>query len=120
MTIAIYRSVQEEAENARQAKRRFSVSGVLSELNVSSSGYYAWAARKPSKQAQHRKEMKEKIKTIYNDSKQIYGAPKIAQVMQQSGDCISERTVGVYMRQMGIQACWVKHWSYVKFEYKLN
>ena len=55
MTIAIYRSVQEEAENAHQAERRFSVSGVLSELDVSSSGYYDWAARKPSKQAQHRK-----------------------------------------------------------------
>lgn len=35
MTIAIYRSVQEEAENAHQAERRFSVSGVLSELDVS-------------------------------------------------------------------------------------
>ena len=68
MTIAIYRSVQEEAENAHQAKRRFSVSGVLSELDVSSSGYYAWAVHKPSKQAQHREEMKEKIQTIYNDS----------------------------------------------------
>lgn len=111
MTIAIYRSVQEEAENAHQAERRFSVSGVLSELDVSSSGYYDWAARKPSKQAQHRKEMKKKIQTIYDDSKQIYGAPKIAQVMQQNGDSISERTVGVYMRQMGIQACWVKHYT---------
>ena len=111
MTLAIYRSIQVEAENAHQAKRRFSVSGVLSELDVSSSGYYAWAARKPSKQAQHRKEMKKKIQTIYDDSKQIYGAPKIAQVMHQNGDSISERTVGVYMRQMGIRACWIKHYT---------
>ena len=80
-TLAIYRSVQEVAENAHKAERRFSVSGVLSELDVSSSEYYDWAARKPSKQAQHRKEMKKKIQTIYDDSKQIYGAPKIAQVM---------------------------------------
>lgn len=111
MTLAIYRSVQVEAENAHQAKRRFSVSGVLSELDISSSSYYDWAARKPSKQAQHRKEMKKKIQTIYDDSKQIYGAPKIAQVMHQNGDSISERTVGVYMRQMGIRACWIKHYT---------
>ena len=111
MTLAIYRSIQVEAENAHQAKRRFSVSGVLSELDVSSSGYYDWAARKPSKQAQHRKKMKKKIQTIYDDSKQIYGAPKIAQVMHQNGDSISERTVGVYMRQMGIRACWIKHYT---------
>ena len=35
MTLAIYRSVQVEAENAHQAKRHFSVSGVLSELDLS-------------------------------------------------------------------------------------
>ena len=39
MTIAIYRSVHAETENAHKAKRRFSVSGVLAELDVSSSGY---------------------------------------------------------------------------------
>lgn len=48
MTIAIYRSVHAEAENAHKAKRRFSVSGVLAELDVSSSGYY-WVTRTPSK-----------------------------------------------------------------------
>ena len=111
MTLAIYCSVQVEAENAHQAKRRFSVSRVLSELDVSSSGYYDWAARKPSKQAQHRKKMKKKIQTIYDDSKQIYGVPKIAQVMHQNGGSISERTVGVYMQQMGIRACWIKHYT---------
>lgn len=105
MTLAIYCGVQAETENSHKAKRRFSVSGVLSELDVSSSGYYDWVTRKPSKQAQHRQKMKNKIQMIYNDSKQIYGAPKIAHVMQKQGDIIAERTVSVYMRQMGIQAC---------------
>ena len=58
MTIAIYRSVQEEAENASKEERRFSVSGVFPELDVSFSGYYDWVVREPSKQAQHRKKMK--------------------------------------------------------------
>lgn len=40
MTIAIYHSVHAETANACQAKRCFSVSGVFSELGVSSSGYY--------------------------------------------------------------------------------
>lgn len=44
MTIAIYRSVQAEAENAHKAERRFSVSGVLPALGVSSSiGIYVFA-----------------------------------------------------------------------------
>lgn len=55
MTLASCRSVQVEAENTHKADRRLSVSGGLSELGVSSSGYYDWMMRKPSKQAHHRK-----------------------------------------------------------------
>ncbi|WP_353511484.1 IS3 family transposase, partial [Faecalibaculum rodentium] len=33
-----------------------------------------------------------------------YGAPKIAKILNSGGITITERTVGVYMRQMGIRA----------------
>ena len=49
------------------------------------------------------------IKTIYEESHEIYGAPKIAAKMQHKGDRISGRTVGKYMREIGIQACYRKH-----------
>lgn len=39
------------------------------------------------------------IQTIYDDNHQIYGAPKIAKEMQKKGEKISQRTVGVYMRE---------------------
>ena len=52
------------------------------------------------------------IQTIYDDNHQIYGAPKIAKEMQKKGEKISQRTVGVYMREMGIRACYIK--PYVK------
>ena len=58
-----------------------------------------------------RTEVKKQIQTIYEDSKHIYGAPKITKLLQKKGKCISERTVGLYMRQMGIRACWVKHYT---------
>ena len=48
------------------------------------------------------------IQTIYDDNHQIYGAPKIAKEMQKKGEKISERTVGVYMREIGIKACYIK------------
>ena len=66
---------------------------MLAELGVSTSGYYGWSHRKLSKQATHRKEVKKQIQTIYEDSKHIYGAPKITKLLQQKGECISERTV---------------------------
>lgn len=43
---------------------------------------------------------------IYDNSKQNYGAPKIAQELRKSGETISQHTVGKYMREMGIRAQW--------------
>lgn len=42
---------------------------------------------------------KRKIQKIYEDSHQNYGAPKITAELRKSGECISEKTVGNYMRQ---------------------
>ena len=46
-----------------------------------------------------------------DDSKQNYGAPKITVELRKNGEVISERTVGTYMRQMGIRAQWSKPWT---------
>ena len=51
------------------------------------------------------------IKAIYEESHEIYGAPKIAAKMRQKGDKVSGRTVGKYMREMGLRACYRKHWT---------
>ncbi|MFR7528175.1 MAG: transposase [Blautia wexlerae] len=48
---------------------------------------------------------------MYDESKQNYGAPKITKELRKSGEIISERTVGKYMKQMGIKAQWVKPWT---------
>lgn len=98
-------------ETAKIARRRVSVSGMLKKLGVSRSGYRAFLNHKPSNMQQRKESVKKKIKTIYDDSKQNYGAPKIAKELQKSGEVISERTVGKYMKEMGIRAQWVKPWT---------
>lgn len=65
----------------------------------------------PSNAEKRRESVKAKIKDIYDKSKQNYGAPKITQVLRKTGETISERTVGQYMKQMGIKAQWVKPWT---------
>ena len=61
---------------------------------------------------QERKEaVKVRIQDIYDDSKQNYGAPKIAKELQKNGEVIAERTVGKYMKEMGIKAQWIKPWT---------
>ena len=84
---------------------------MLKKLGVSRSGYHAFLNHKPSNMQQRKESVKKKIKTIYNDSKQNYGAPKITKELQKSGEVISERTVGKYMKEMGIRAQWVKPWT---------
>lgn len=88
-----------------------SVCGMLKYLDVSRSGYCFWLHRKPSRQEQRRKAVKLRIQQKHAESKKIYGAPKITQELRKEGEKISERTVGKYMRDMGIKAVWSKHWT---------
>ena len=111
MTEVIYLKVSEKTEVAKNAGRRVSVSGMLKFLGVSRSGYHAWLHRVPSDTEKRRESVKEKIQDIYDDSKQNYGAPKITVELRKTGEVISERTVGTYMRQMGIRAQWSKPWT---------
>ena len=111
MTEAIYLEVSEKTEAAKKAGRRVSVSGMLKFLGVSRSGYLAWLHHVPSDTEKRRKAVKAKIQDIYDDSKQNYGAPKITVELRKNGEVISERTVGTYMRQMGIRAQWSKPWT---------
>ena len=111
MTEVIYLKVSEKTEAAQKAGRRVSVSGMLKFLGVSRSGYHAWLHRVPSDTEKRRESVKEKIQDIYDDSRQNYGAPKITVELRKTGEVISERTVGTYMRQMGIRAQWSKPWT---------
>ena len=97
-------------EASKVTKRRVSISGMLKYLGVSRSGYRAFKKHKPTVSQQRKDAVKEEIKKIYNKSHQNYGAPKIAVELRKSGERISERTVGKYMREMGIRAQWVKPW----------
>lgn len=84
---------------------------MLKYLGVSRSGYRSWLNRTPTDTEKRRKYIKAKIQDIYDQSKQNYGAQKITRKLRQKGETISERTVGKYMKEMGIKAQWVKPWT---------
>lgn len=110
MTQTIFTATSEYVNeiNELPVKRQVSVSGILKKLGVSRSGYNVWKNRVPSDTEQHRKKLKAKIQDIYDSSHQNYGTPKITRKLHSAGEMISEKTVGNYMRQMGIKAQWVK------------
>ena len=101
-------------------KHRVSVSGVLKILGVSRSGYRAWKQRVPSVSEKHRDHIKDAIKQIYDGSHQNYGAPKITEMLHRQGESIAEKTVGNYMRQMGIKAQWVKPYTVTTIDSDFN
>ena len=78
---------------------------------MSLSGYRSFLNRKLSPTRQRKETVKKEIQKIYDNSKQNYGAPKIAQELRKSGETISQRTVGKYMREMDIRAQWTKPWT---------
>lgn len=80
-------------------------------LGVSKSGYYDWVIRKPSKRSLQKTKVKKAITDIYDESKSIYGAPKITQELHKRGFTTAESTVTRYMRELGIRACWVRPYT---------
>lgn len=76
-------------------------------LGVSRSGYYNWLLQKdrePTAHELYRKEIKQKIKQFFHESMGTYGAPRIFEDLVEAGYSVSEKTVGRYMRQMGLRA----------------
>lgn len=43
-----------------------------------------------------------------NETKQNYETPKITRKLRHKGDTISERTVGKYVKEIGIRAQWLE------------
>lgn len=97
----------------REGLRRLNVSGVLRILGVSRSGYNNFKKKESIKRSEVSRKyfIKKLILEIYLQSKQIYGAPKITKEIEKKGIKIAEKTVGNYMREMGIKACYIKPYT---------
>lgn len=74
-------------------------------LDVSRSGYYKWRSATPSKQALRKRELKARILHHFYDNNKRYGAPKITVKLRNEGFTVTERTVGLYMRELGLRSC---------------
>lgn len=74
-------------------------------MDVSRSGFYRWLKREISEQARRKKQVLERILFHFHDSEKRYGSPKITEKLLAEGFRISERTVGNYMRELGLRSC---------------
>ena len=110
MTECVYLAAKELSEI-----RPISVSSVLKRLGVSRSGYYDWLKREDSPRRIRKKEIQEAILSIYEKNHRIYGAPKITIILNRNGILVCEKTVSEYMREMGIKARYIGHYTKTTF-----
>ena len=73
-------------------------------LEVSASGYYAWAARPDSPAQLRRQELVGAIREIHAEVKGRYGSPRMTAELKARGYECSENTVAELMRLRGIRA----------------
>jgi putative transposase len=73
-------------------------------LEVSPSGYYAWAARPDSPTELRRRELVGAIEEVHAEVRQRYGSPRMTAELKARGHECSENTVAKLMRAHGIRA----------------
>jgi len=73
-------------------------------LEVSASGYYAWAARPDSPTPQWRQELVGAIEEVHAEVRQRYGSPRMTAELNARGYECSENTVAKLMNAHGIKA----------------
>ena len=85
-------------------KREFEVRRMCSVLGVRESAYYAWKKRPESARSKENKELILKIREIYEDSRKIYGSPRITAELRNSGQRYGQKRIARLMRDNGIAA----------------
>ena len=72
-------------------------------LGVSTSGYYAWRRRPPSRRAQANRALSREIAQIHEQSRGTYGARRVQAQLRVDGSGVSQRRVARLMRAGGLQ-----------------
>lgn len=73
-------------------------------LKVSRSGYYNWLNKKPSRWILENKAITRRIVSIYKESNQTYGSPRITECLKKESIIVSRPRVARLMKQAQIQA----------------
>ncbi len=82
----------------------FPVAVVCHVLRVSRSGYYAWSKRPESRRSRENRELSQEIAEIHQESKGIYGSPKVHKELRRRGKRHGKNRIARLMRKDGLYA----------------
>lgn len=88
-------------------QQEFPVNLMCQLFSVNRSSYYAWCAHSPSEHSQTDKQLKDKIRQIFEESRQTYGTRRIKAALAKQGDRASRKRIARLMREMQL-ACRTK------------
>ncbi|MEK6993293.1 IS3 family transposase [Paenibacillus sp. FSL K6-1566] len=74
-------------------------------FHVSRSGYYKWRTSEASEREKRKATLTERVKWHFYDSDETYGSPRIRNELVKEGWTVSERTVGLILREHGLRSC---------------
>ena len=81
-------------------------------LKVSRSGYYDWVNREESTRSKSDYVLLRQIRQIFNESKGIYGSPRVHQMLRKKGIWVSKKRVARLMKNAGLKARFAKVYRY--------
>lgn len=80
----------------------FPIQTMCRAFDVSRAGYYAWLGREPSARARADAALTAHVRTIHEDSRETYGAPRIHAELRDAGVHVSRKRVERLMRAAGL------------------
>lgn len=95
----------------RSHEKEFSIEKMAQMLNVSRSGYYDFLLRGKSQRSEENERLKDKIKKIHEQSRRVYGSPRVYGELRKGGEKVSRKRVARLMREERIQAKMRKRWK---------
>ena len=105
------------------SKEKYNVSLMCKVLAIARSTYYYFKTKKPSKRSYENTSITQEIKDIYDESKGIYGAPKIHKIISKKFS-VSLKKVQRFMKNLGIRSVILKKYrpysKKVKIEHRTN
>jgi transposase InsO family protein len=87
-----------------QHSNQFSITLMCRVLDVSSSGFYAWRTRRPSKRKAANEALEVAVRDVFKASEETYGSPRIARELRSLGETCSENRVARLMQAAGLRA----------------